>query len=322
MSSPPLLSIAIPVYNGEKSIGLTLSAIYDLRSELSDCEVVISDNHSDDRTAEIVSHYKTMLPNVIKYFRNPVNLGYDKNIDMLVKHFAGKYVWFMGCGEKITPLAISNINSQLAQDEYSTIVVNFDVYSEADGGAVSKLSSDIASDQKTSSKEDFSFPRYSAAVSGNIVNRKIWLKISKRPLLEVGWCHIERMLDIIGDPGCEKSLFISTKCFTLLRDADGWWTKENSYLLMLHLKHIRIIRSMPEKGFSKATSKTLEDKLCGFTLWRAVLQSKSFGMKFNLSILKTMIQMFAHKAFFWTLIFPTLFVPSSLLVFARKIKRS
>jgi hypothetical protein len=112
---------------------------------------------------------------------------------------------------------------------------------------------------QTTSKEDFSFPRYSPAVSANIVNRKLWLSISEKPLLEVGWCHIERMLDIIASPRFIKSLFISNRCFTLHRDADGWWTRSNSYEFLF--KHIFIIRTMEKRGYSHSLTEMLDSKL-------------------------------------------------------------
>ena len=307
MSQSPLLSIAIPVHNGEKSIGLTLGAIYDLRSELSDCEVVISDNCSSDKTAEIVAYYQSALPNVIKHFRNPINLGYDKNIDILVQRSSGKYVWFMGSGERIAPHALPTIYKQLAGDDYDTIVVNFDIYNEAERAVELRPSYGIKSNLVTINKDDFSFPRYAPAVSANIVNRKRWLNVIGNPLRESGWCHIERILDIIGGLEFKKSLFISNKCFTLYRDSDGWWTKDNSYEYLL--RHISIIRSMDSRGFALELVSKLDHKLSRYALLLAVLQAKSNGLRLSAGVFYKFKKMFGSKAFFWFLILPAMAAP-------------
>ena len=307
MSQAPLLSIAIPVYNGEKSIVLTLDAIYSLSYELSNCEVVISDNCSSDKTAEIIANYQLLLPNVIRYFRNPVNLGYDQNIDILVQRSAGHYVWFMGCGEKIAQKALTDICAKLIQDQYDTVVVNFDVYSEVDEVIEPSLNYKITSDQETINRDDFSIPRYAPAVSANIINRKRWLSVLSNPLQESGWCHIERMLDIIGSPNFKKSLFISNKCFTLFRDSDGWWTKSDSYEFLL--KHIAIIRSMNSRGFEMNLVKKLDNKLSKYALFAAVLQAKSNGLRLSADLFCKFKLMFGNKAFFWLAVLPALGTP-------------
>ena len=64
----PRVSIGIPVYNGEKYLAETLDSLQ--AQTLEDFEIVISDNASTDRTAEICRAYKA-LDSRILYFRNP-----------------------------------------------------------------------------------------------------------------------------------------------------------------------------------------------------------------------------------------------------------
>ncbi len=51
MYSTPLLSIGLFVFNGERFLGETLDSI--LNQTFTDFELIISDNASTDRTAEI-----------------------------------------------------------------------------------------------------------------------------------------------------------------------------------------------------------------------------------------------------------------------------
>ena len=60
--SDPLVTVGIPVYNGEKSILAALKSISD--QTYKNIEIIVSDNCSTDRTASIVNSYAKENPNV------------------------------------------------------------------------------------------------------------------------------------------------------------------------------------------------------------------------------------------------------------------
>ena len=74
--APPRVSIGVPVYNGDRFLAETLDAI--LAQTFADFEVVIVDNASTDRTAEIGQAYAARDPR-ISYQRNPANIGAMRN---------------------------------------------------------------------------------------------------------------------------------------------------------------------------------------------------------------------------------------------------
>ena len=53
----PLVSIIIPCYNEEKTIGLLLQALHDQTYPLADLEVVLADGMSTDQTRAVVEHF-------------------------------------------------------------------------------------------------------------------------------------------------------------------------------------------------------------------------------------------------------------------------
>ena len=71
-SSMPRLSIGIPVFNGEEFLPELLDSL--LAQTFSDFEIVICDNASSDRTAQICCEYASRDAR-IRYFRNDTNLG-------------------------------------------------------------------------------------------------------------------------------------------------------------------------------------------------------------------------------------------------------
>lgn len=307
MSDRPILTIAIPVFNGQKNLKLTLHSIFDGNESSNEFEVLVSDNASTDETPRIIEDYEDRHSSNLRVNTNATNIGYDRNIDLLVEQSNGLYVWFVGCGEVIAPRSISNILSYLRKDSFDTIVLNFDVFEEATKKIATELSYPDCHVRMTTDRDDFSFPRYCPAVSANIVNRQKWLAVSVNGLGEIGWCHIERILDMIASKDFKKSLFIPDKSFTLYRDIDGWWTKSNGYEYLL--KHISIIRSMDSRGFALKLVSRLDNKLSKYALLVAVLQAKSNGFELSADVFYKFKKMFGNKAFFWFVILPAMVTP-------------
>lgn len=92
------LSICIPVYNGEKYIGYNLDIMIsqiNMHGLHDKVEIIVSDNNSTDKTADVV-HKKMTNCNIIKYYRNEKNLGYYNNMIKLLSYANGEYIHFMG----------------------------------------------------------------------------------------------------------------------------------------------------------------------------------------------------------------------------------
>lgn len=86
--SAPTLSIGLPVYNGEQYLAQALDSL--LAQTFTDFELIISDNASDDSTAEICRSYAERDER-IRYIRQPVNIGAAPNHNFLVPQARGKY---------------------------------------------------------------------------------------------------------------------------------------------------------------------------------------------------------------------------------------
>jgi glycosyltransferase involved in cell wall biosynthesis len=86
-SSPPL-SIGLPVYNGENFLEQSLDCL--LGQTYGDFELIISDNASTDRTAEICGAYAGQ-DSRIRYFRQKENLGAADNYNFVFDQSAGRF---------------------------------------------------------------------------------------------------------------------------------------------------------------------------------------------------------------------------------------
>lgn len=86
--SKPLVSIGMPTYNGERFIRESLNSI--LAQDYDNFELIISDNASTDRTAEICQAY-VKKDKRIRYYGNEYNKGAVWNFNRVFELSSGKY---------------------------------------------------------------------------------------------------------------------------------------------------------------------------------------------------------------------------------------
>lgn len=96
----PRVSIAIPVYNGERYLAEAIESA--LAQTYTDFELLIGDNASTDGTPEIIAKYAA-LDSRIRSFRRPYNLGAGGNFTQLFEDSRGEYFKWLASDDKISP---------------------------------------------------------------------------------------------------------------------------------------------------------------------------------------------------------------------------
>jgi glycosyltransferase involved in cell wall biosynthesis len=94
------VSIGVPVYNGERFLARALDAL--LAQEAVDFEVLIFDNASTDRTAEIAAAYAARDARV-RVSRSPVNRGVEANFAAALSAATGPYFMWAACDDWWAP---------------------------------------------------------------------------------------------------------------------------------------------------------------------------------------------------------------------------
>ncbi len=84
----PLVSIAVPVYNGQTYLAEALDSI--LNQTVDDIEIIITDNASTDDTSKICEHYASQ-DRRIRYLRNATNIGANPNFNLGPTYARGRY---------------------------------------------------------------------------------------------------------------------------------------------------------------------------------------------------------------------------------------
>lgn len=311
----PLLTIGIPIFNGQNTIRKTLTSIYNSLHLLKNqemVELVICDNASTDQTSNIIHNFFTEKKMDGLYFRHSHNLGFDSNLDSIVKFSKGKYVWFIGCDDEVKNGALSRLMEKLDNLDVSNILLDFDRFSEADDTLLKKKEHEGLADINIKGRDDFSQPRYAPALSANVINREKWMACLGREFTASGWGHVERILQILSlHEGSETAIFVDP-FFTLFVDKNGWWTKPDGY--KLHLEHIKVIQRMDNLGFTLNAKNNRLQELDGLVFVRSLIGARKYGYQFSK---KDLIEIRANcTPYIYRLAIIGLYVPLRIASFA------
>jgi len=96
----PVVSLGLPVYNGENFVADAIESA--LAQTCGDFELVIHDNASTDRTAEICRDYAARDLRVL-YFRNVQNLGAAPNYNLTQARARGRYFKWLAHDDRMRP---------------------------------------------------------------------------------------------------------------------------------------------------------------------------------------------------------------------------
>lgn len=113
LNPQPKVSLGIPVYNGENFLEDCLESL--LKQSFTDFEIIISDNASTDRTAEICREFE-QRDSRIRYDRSPTNIGPIRNFDRVFQLSQGLYFKWCAhddiCGPEFLGQCVEVLESQ------------------------------------------------------------------------------------------------------------------------------------------------------------------------------------------------------------------
>lgn len=108
----PLISIGVPVFNGEKGLARALDSL--LQQDYTNLEIIISDNGSTDSTSEICEKY-VLKDARIKYYRIEENLGSIFNFNRVFELSSGKYFMWAAHDDRREPSFVSACFEKMEQ---------------------------------------------------------------------------------------------------------------------------------------------------------------------------------------------------------------
>lgn len=118
-----VVSVIIPVYNCENFIAETIESA--LAQTYQDIEIILVDDCSKDKSAEIIKRYKNLHPNKIVYYRQDKNMGAAVARNKALDLAKGRYVAFLDSDDLWYP---QKIEKQITLMNKSNIAFCYSAY--------------------------------------------------------------------------------------------------------------------------------------------------------------------------------------------------
>lgn len=131
----PLVSLGLPVYNGEQYLRQALDSLTGQTWEggpFTDLEIVISDNCSTDGTEAICREYAAR-DGRIRYFRQEANIGAGPNYNFVFRQSTGRYFKWCAHDDFMDPEAMELCAQALEADPLTVLAHPRLVDVDADG---------------------------------------------------------------------------------------------------------------------------------------------------------------------------------------------
>jgi len=314
-----LLSVSIPTYNRAASLERTLGMIISQMNGYEGVvEVVISDNCSSDNTEEIVTRYAA-AHSYIKYFKNAVNIGPDRNFDAAVNKSSGEFVWLLADDDFIEGHAIRSIVGVVrSHPAVGVIFLNYGLYKDDFQTLVSSSPASAPGNGVAVDGDDF-YCKTSFAnsfVSANVFRRRSWVNAKPDRYFDTGWIHVHVATDIL----MASKAYIFIDCLVRQgwddsrlrrRSATEYATHMNVYFEFLKFVHQLPVKGYGRHAFMLGQRLSERDKLRQIVFLKMALNGYYFN--YLLTISERLFRYYRTSFSFWIVDLPVLFLPNSVV---------
>lgn len=143
LSSVPRLTIGLPVYNGEQFLGEALDAL--LGQTYKDFELIVSDNASTDRTADICRRYAEQ-DSRIRYVRQSRNIGLIPNHVFVMEEARGELYKCAAHDDLYARDLLARCVGALDEDQNAVLAHSWSAMIDRSGGVTGTLGQRVAMD--------------------------------------------------------------------------------------------------------------------------------------------------------------------------------
>ncbi len=212
-----LLSIIIPVYNGEKYIKTCLESV--LKQEDIDVEVIIIDDGSKDRTEEVCKAY--LKNSNVKYVRIE-NSGVSKARNIGITYATGQYITFVDADDFIAHNCYKVIIEKMQENTADLGIFKYEmVYSHE----VHKPEAIEVKDIMTINQQDL----LSAIILNDNIQGFVWNKIFSRDIIERYHIQFDEQVSATEDTlfnwdyikYCHKAIYIDAPLYYYFQNKEG-----------------------------------------------------------------------------------------------------
>lgn len=313
---PPFLSIGIPTYNGSRFLKDSIPTVI---SEITaggfqdEVEVVFLDNGSTEDIRPLIESQLIGKSIQYQYFKNDLNIGYDRNINKLFQVATGEYVKLLADDDGFLPGGLKEHIDLLKKhnDSLDVLLTNFESYDTELKKPVSNLPMDEALNGKLFNGSQFfanSSGRY-GQVSSLTVKRSSWVSQDPEPGFDSQYIHIYMCLKIL-EKG--KALVIPHPTIKVRMGSQNF-EKLNADFITVPQGALHLFKMFLNRGiYNENVLEELIDEQHHYIL-RRLYTAKKNGLGFSFDFLKQLLKSHYDYLPFWFLYLPFYFVPNSLL---------
>ena len=110
----PLISVIVPVFNQEKWIGRCLRSLLNQKMDLSDYEIIVVDDGSDDRT----DYGLNLFIDEIVLIKNEKNLGLPASLNRGIKMSRANHIVRVDSDDYVNEHFLPLLNNFMEQNKY------------------------------------------------------------------------------------------------------------------------------------------------------------------------------------------------------------
>lgn len=114
-----LISVIVPVYNGEKTIQETINSV--LNQSVTDFELIIINSESTDSTLDIISQFKNPRIKIFSYSK--ANVAVNRNRGL--KHATGEFISFIDADDLWTKDKLANHHKALQENPKAAVAYSW-----------------------------------------------------------------------------------------------------------------------------------------------------------------------------------------------------
>ncbi len=309
------LTIAIPTYNGSRTIKTTLESIFNQQFPSDDVEVIICENASTDNTLEIIKPFLSKLT----LYKNDVNIGGDKNFEMCVNKSQSEYVWILGDDDCLKYGAISYVIDKIKLKDYGCLFVNFSLYDVKQKKEVQKKFLPLKEDIIVKGVTDFLKNTNVAAnfLSSVIHNKKNFESVDTTKFYGTSFLQFGVLLDYIEN---NETLLIAEPLVVNMGDSSDREFNAGGVSVKILNNLYAIVKNAKTKFLEESERKKIQSLIQKMLKYR-ILSAKRLGLKVDKKLLSDLTTNFKSYPGFWLIDLPLLTTPNFLINILYKIYR-
>ena len=294
------LTIGIPTWNGANTIKATMeSVLRSISEDIRECvEIVVSDNGSTDSTADMIMPYLSCRSPRVTYSVNEANVGFDRNVNKVMRLARGKFVWLLSDDDEIVPGAIDKVLAVISKHpQVGAIFVNYRsaVSIRTDGDRLCR-----------NGEEFFHLSHFkSGLVSSNVFNTERWRELNLSRYFGCGWIHFAYLVEGISN----RPAYIIAQRYVI--QGDKWKWAEGGKFLRTGLMLVRVFRNMERLNYSEERRREADFVIKG-GYPANIVRAKLMGVKVDTDLLKDFCELYHRYPTFWFIDLPLLLMPKTV----------